>query len=139
MSFYGNLVCAVMVAAIAFGAYVGGYKNGRNAVQVEWDKAVFAANELAEQQRKQEQEKARRLSSRYEAALSTQRQTSKAISEQLDAALKSKPFPLECRLDGVQLSTVNASLAGKSNAGAELPASGITSPAAKDGANGGSR
>lgn len=133
---YAFIAIAVLLVATNLGTAWKAYHAGADSIQTAWDRANSEARDAADAQRRQEQAKAKTLSQRLQDQIATQRQVSATLSEQLDAALKKKPVPLECVIDDIVRDNLNASLAGKGAAGAKLPATSPATAPAKNGTDG---
>lgn len=128
---YGYIIAAVVLVAALGGAYIQGRTDGASHTQVQWDKAILAANELTETQRKADQDKSKKLAQRYESKIATQQQTNRQIADALQRELQKTPFSADCAIpDGVRVNVWNAANRGESIAAGELPAASTTTPGA---------
>ena len=116
------LIAAIALMAALAGAGYKGYGLGAASVQTAWDRAVIEAAAQAQRQRTADQDKARRLSLRYEAKIATQTVTNRQITDALQRELAKEPFAADCVIpDGVRVNVWNAANRGESVAAGELP------------------
>ena len=121
MNPYALLIGTVVFILAIAGTGWKAYQLGGDRKQVEWDKANVAAALAVEQDRKSQEQKARKAASRYEAKIATQTLTNREIASALDKALAVKPLPPECVVsDGVR-DAINAALAGQGIPAGVLP------------------
>lgn len=121
MTPYVYLAAAVAFVVALGGAYWQGRTDGAAAIRVQWNEAITKAQELTERQRKADEEKARKLSSRYEARIATQAATNREISDALERAIGKANLPASCNLDDGLLDAWNAANRGESKASGKLP------------------
>ena len=118
---YVWLIATIAFMAALAGAGYKGYNFGAASVRADWDRAIIEARDAADSQRKADQDKARKLASRYEAKIATQALASREIKGQLDVALKARPLPASCVMDDGVFNALNAALGGEGATGAKLP------------------
>ncbi len=83
MNLYGNLICAAIVLALAGAAYMQGRSDGAAHIKVEWDASNRAAADLADAERRKDQEKAKKLASVNEAKATLLIETNRRLNEKV--------------------------------------------------------
>lgn len=115
------LIAAIVFMAALAGAGFKGYQLGGNAKQVEWDAANVAAVLKAEDDRKAQDEKARKSASILQAKLATQAITTRELTSALDKELQNKPLPTACVITDELRNLINRAGTGQSETTRELP------------------